>query len=57
VMEEQILFLQRNFKSMIKQRDRAENALRDIRDGKNNPSILAQRVVGNTNLRVVGNGS
>ncbi len=49
-------FQLRNFLSVIRQRDIAMNALRDIRDGKDNPSHLARQVVGESQCRVIGGG-
>jgi hypothetical protein len=46
----------KNFRHVIKWRDTAMNALRDIRDGKDNPSYLSREVVGETQCRGVGNG-
>jgi hypothetical protein len=47
----EIDFLRRNFKHALKLKDRAEVALRDIRDGKDNPCYLAEQVVGKTQWR------
>jgi len=49
--ESQIRFYKDCFKNMIKQRDEAQVALRDIRDGKDNPSYLTRKVVGETMWR------
>jgi len=44
-------FYKRNFKHVLMLKDRAEVALRDIRDGKDNPSYLARKIVGETMWR------
>jgi len=50
-------FVVGNFKHVLGQRNKAENALKDIRDGKDSPSFICRRIVYEAQWRATIAGS